>query len=392
MLLYIDSVFGEGRDREVKPLHTIPDTLNRLYLLAMREHDRDAVVLHRNRVEGGWDPTPDWRFDRHVIRLALYLQERVSFEAGDRAAIVSELRPEWLLADWAVMGLGGLSTAIGSDLEPDRILEALVETGPTVAFVSGDLLEELLPLRASLPGLKQIIAFDRPDVEGDSPIPEDQARPFSSVLDLGGTFDTPERAQAFRALAREVPADRAALRHYRRNPDGSVSPAELTQGEAIDRLKPFWIEQPARKGDLAYVTGPEVDLELRLALYGFVGDGYTTTVLGDTLADPTLEIADLRPHKIIGPSEILRSAVRNGAAQGREPESSRGTWFRRLARLTPAGRAREKRERVVRALGGRARWFGPTAPLDDGLWERLQAAIDVGWNGMKGPDAPGGDT
>lgn len=114
MFLYFDHLFAEGRDRAVRPLHTIPTTLNGLYLLAMREHDRPAVLMHRRQDQ--WQPTPDWRFDRHVIRLALYLQEKAGFEAGDRALIVTALRPEWPLVDCAVAGLGGVSCSVAPSL------------------------------------------------------------------------------------------------------------------------------------------------------------------------------------------------------------------------------------------------------------------------------------
>ena len=62
----------------------MPDTLNLLHAQAMREHARGSALLYREDVN--WQPTPDWRLDRQVIRLALALRERVGVEPGQRIA------------------------------------------------------------------------------------------------------------------------------------------------------------------------------------------------------------------------------------------------------------------------------------------------------------------
>ncbi len=79
---YIDSLFAERTAPTGKPLGTTPETLNQLYLQAMRHHAREAAVLARTGER--WEPMPDWRFDRHVIRVALYLQERAGLKPGRR--------------------------------------------------------------------------------------------------------------------------------------------------------------------------------------------------------------------------------------------------------------------------------------------------------------------
>ncbi len=68
-------------------------TLASLFLTVERHHDRVAVVERRR--ESGTDRTPDWRFHRHVMRLAIYLKERCGFKDGYRLALVAPLGPEW---------------------------------------------------------------------------------------------------------------------------------------------------------------------------------------------------------------------------------------------------------------------------------------------------------
>src|SRR5262249_13579566 len=131
---YIDSLFAERTVRRDQPLDTVPDTLSQLYLQAMRHHFREAAVLVRS--DDRWNPMPDWRLDRHVIRTALYLQERVGVRPGDRVAVLSELRPEWLIADCAALALGAVSVAVDPELPRDRLVGALVDVGPKVIFAS----------------------------------------------------------------------------------------------------------------------------------------------------------------------------------------------------------------------------------------------------------------
>src|SRR3989442_14599045 len=67
-------------------------TWARLFLAAMRKHDRAAVLLHHGQEK--WQETPDWRLERQVIRLGLFLRDRRRSLPGDRMAIRFPLRPQ----------------------------------------------------------------------------------------------------------------------------------------------------------------------------------------------------------------------------------------------------------------------------------------------------------
>ncbi len=375
MLLYIDSLFGEGRQREVKPLHSIPETLNQLYLLAMREHARDGVLLQGAGDE--WTPTPDWRFDRHVIRVAVYGKERLGLDAGRRVAIISELRPEWLLVDFAAVGLGAISVAIPPDLSTEAMAAALQDASPHAVFFSRSVREKMTALRGRLPDTHAWIAFDgsasaqRPAHEVD----------FEHVLELGGTLDTPERAQVFRAGAREAAPEEIVLRHYRETEDDLPSYEELTQGDVIDQLKGGWAVQSAQPGDLVYMLGGTVTLDLRLALYSFLGDGYSMVALGNPGREAE-EISRLRPHKIIASSKSLESVLQKNRARSRGRADTSSGWRQLAERLTPQSRQRRARKAIIEGLGGRARWVGPTTPLDPVLSAQLSSAVAVGTLGV----------
>ncbi len=256
-----------------------PGTLARLFLAAMRRHDRAAVLLHHDGVK--WRETPDWRFERQVIRLALFLRDRARLAPGDRVAIVSGLRPESPVAELAAIAQGAAAVAIDPDLPPEAVRRAFEETAPAVAFVAN------APAPEWTSGARAVVCLQG-KAEG--------AWAWSEALDLGGTLDTPERAQSFRAQAREVAPDSRAL-GYLAGSDGPFRCQFLTHAEAVARMRALRTGSPARKGAVAHLAAPPT-LAARLALLSFVVDGSTTCAVGT----PGREVAGLQPDWVVGPA------------------------------------------------------------------------------------------
>jgi len=57
---------------------------------------------------------------RLVASTAQALRERYGVEPGDRVAIFSENRPEWIVAYWATVSLGAVATALNGWWTPDE--------------------------------------------------------------------------------------------------------------------------------------------------------------------------------------------------------------------------------------------------------------------------------
>jgi long-chain acyl-CoA synthetase len=78
---------------------------NLIALFAARAAEKgDAPILWAKR-EGKWRPTSWAEAARQVASLAASLK-RIGLEPGDRVALVSENRPEWLISDLAIMAAG----------------------------------------------------------------------------------------------------------------------------------------------------------------------------------------------------------------------------------------------------------------------------------------------
>jgi len=364
---YIDSLFAERTELTGKPLGTTPETLNQLYLQAMRHHAREAALLAPGPER--WQPMPDWRFDRHVIRVALYLQERAGLRPGDRVAIVSELSPEWLIAECAALGLGAVSVVVDSALSEKRLTGALVEAGAKVVFASERALAKLDGGTLALPGLSEAITLGPRH-------PTENVRTLAEVLELGGTLDTAERAQTFRAHARSIPPTHPALCHHDSSVEGRVAWEELSQGEAVARIAQLWRTGPAREGDRVYLAAPSLSLGLRITLHACLGDGYSMTVLG-TPERAAADLAELGPQRIIAAPALLEQLTRSVRDNEPEPENASG-WRERAGRILQRRRELPRESPLRQALGGRVRTIDPLGALDPEVAERLRAIAAVG--------------
>ena len=95
----------------------------------------------------------------------------LGISAGERVAIVSENRTEWVRADLASMTLGAIVIPVHTTLSPQIIKHILLDSGTTRVFVSNQIqYNKLLRIVDELPELKTVIYFslDHPEHLGGS--------------------------------------------------------------------------------------------------------------------------------------------------------------------------------------------------------------------------------
>jgi long-subunit acyl-CoA synthetase (AMP-forming) len=246
------------------------ETMATLFLASERAHERDAVLQQREQsVEGGWKAMPDWRFDRHVLRVALYLRERIGMRQGDRLAIVAPIGVEPLTAEWAGFVLGLTVGAVDPRLGEDGVRTALHAFAPRAVLAVDARMAEATH---GLVGVERVI-LARGVVQRDSWVT------YADVLDLGGTLDTAERAHSLRANARTIDVHCDAMA-WRRGTSGQAEWATLSQGEAAASIRRIWAEIPSHAHAVRYFADAGPQLETRLALHACVADGLTRIAFG----------------------------------------------------------------------------------------------------------------
>lgn len=80
---------------------------------------------------------------------------------GDKVAIIANNRPEWAVASYATMGLGGAFVAMYEKERPEGWLYKLKDSAAKVVFVANDkIAEAVTAVKADLPALKHVIVLE----------------------------------------------------------------------------------------------------------------------------------------------------------------------------------------------------------------------------------------
>jgi long-chain acyl-CoA synthetase len=102
----------------------------------------------------------------------------LGMEPGDHVALLSESRPEWLIADFAILTAGSVTIPIYPTLSAEQVAFILSDSRATLAIVSSPAqLEKVVSAAPRVPSLRAIVLID--------PIPEGLASPVPVVA-----FDT----------------------------------------------------------------------------------------------------------------------------------------------------------------------------------------------------------
>ncbi len=140
---------------------TLPEKLFKV--VERMPHER-ALSL---RVNGRWEPMSSTEFLRRVAGLSNAL-EQLGVKTGDRVGLFAPNRPEWHIADFAILGLGAADVPIYFNESPDRIVYILNHSGAEIVIVAGEMqTRRLLECRDRLKTVKHIICAAAPADLGD---------------------------------------------------------------------------------------------------------------------------------------------------------------------------------------------------------------------------------
>ncbi|QIK72397.1 long-chain fatty acid--CoA ligase [Propioniciclava coleopterorum] len=156
--------------------------------------DRPAT---RIKAGDGWEVRSYRELARDVAALAGHLVAQ-GIEPGDRVLILSNNRPEWSIADLALLSIRAVPVPIYPTSTPEQVRHIAGDSGAVWAFVENqNLVERLLPVWPELPALRGTWTFDgvaaddarvRPlaDVLADPVSPDASAAAASRLTDASG--------------------------------------------------------------------------------------------------------------------------------------------------------------------------------------------------------------
>lgn len=140
-----------------------PRTINEVFNSAVTRY-RDLEFL-RYKVAGEWRSLTFGELARRVRELALGLYAH-GIRPGDRVAIWSENRPEWNLADLAILAIGAVDVPIYATQTRTQVEYILADSAARAIFVSPAFVEDALSIKAQLPGLESVIALQKLTTNG----------------------------------------------------------------------------------------------------------------------------------------------------------------------------------------------------------------------------------
>lgn len=191
-------------------------TLTEKFLRAVEREPIERAMLLKS--DGEWRPISSKEILRRVAALSSAF-EQLGVKRGDRVALFSPNRPEWHIADLAVLGLGAADVPVYFNEAPDRIVYMLNHSGVEVAFVAGELqTRRLLECRDRLPALKHIICAAAP-----SGLSEDLLR-YETLIGSGNDAAVAE----YRLRAASVTPDDLATVIYTSGTTGEPKGVMLT--------------------------------------------------------------------------------------------------------------------------------------------------------------------
>src|SRR5215212_6877596 len=127
-------------------------TMTEAFRLTVEDHgDRTAVRTKDDEVSLTWGQLRD-RVDALAGGLA-----RLGVRRGDTVALMLGNRPEFHVADLAVMTLGATPFSIYQTFSPPQIAFVAGDAGARVAIVEEAYLERFLTARAELPALETVV-------------------------------------------------------------------------------------------------------------------------------------------------------------------------------------------------------------------------------------------
>jgi len=119
--------------------------------------DKTAYIRKRNSL---WVSHTWADLGRDVFLIAMALKD-AGVKAGDAVAILSQTRPEWSLADFAILSLGAVSIPIYSSVKSDEVDYILKNSGAKFLFVEdGIQRDKVRALLEQSPSSLQFISFD----------------------------------------------------------------------------------------------------------------------------------------------------------------------------------------------------------------------------------------
>jgi long-chain acyl-CoA synthetase len=343
-------------------------TLTEKLLHAVEHLPNDRAL--RLKVEGRWQPTSSVEFLRRIAGLSVAL-ERLGVKPGDRIGLFAPNRPEWHIADFAVLGLGAVDVPIYFNEAPDRIVYILNHSGAEVVFVAGEMqARRLMECRDRLASVKHVICAAGPPDLGD------EVLRYESLVDAAGG----EAVAEYRRRAARITEDQLATIIYTSGTTGEPKGVMLTHANLSSNEEQSSAAFQMTPADTSVSFLPLSHVYERLIAYAYLFQGVPIAYV-ERMEDLQQALLEIHPTLAAAVPRVFEKIYANTMETGHKNTGIKRRifdWSVETARRSARWRAYGEQA----PLGLRVQWSIADSlvysKIRDGVGGRMRAFISGG--------------
>jgi long-chain acyl-CoA synthetase len=247
--------------------------------------------------------------------------------SGDRVAIVSESRPEWICADLAVLAGGGVTVPIYPTLSAAQVRYILEDSGAKIAIVSTRLqLEKLQEVRHQLPALEALVVMEAAAASEASP----SVMMFDTVAERGHARMNSQwgAGRDFRETARAVKPEQLATIIYTSGTTGEPKGVMLTHANLAANLHAGAKALEVNENDVALSFLPLSHAFERMVAYVYLLCG-VTVVFAESFETIGRDLITVKPSVLTGVPRVyekLHSRIMDKGQAGSAVKTALFRW------------------------------------------------------------------
>jgi long-chain acyl-CoA synthetase len=296
-------------------------------------------VALRSKNLGRWEELTWAGYATRAAHVGLGLRT-IGVAAGDRIAIHSENRSEWLLADLGAQGIGAVSVGI-YPTSPEAEVEYLLTHSESKVIVVEDQeqLDKTLAVRDRLPGLERIVIIDTTGLRGFA---DSQVITCAELEALGAEQPQSDYADSVAALDPHG----VAIIVYTSGTTGPPKGAMLSHRNlvaAAEHIGPAWGPGPGEEV-LSYLPLCHV-AERLISLITALGYGYVVN-FPESAITMAADIVEIQPTFFLGVPRVWEKLMASTEIRMQDASSLKRLAYRFFM-------ARGKRTAARRLAGGR---------------------------------------
>lgn len=276
-------------------INTLFKTLTEMFNTVFTHyHGRTDKFALSRKVNGKYQGITHDELHREVLAFAGYLKS-IGVEKGDRVAILSENRPQWVVVDMATMMIGAVNVPLYPSLPPNQIAYIIQNSECRAVIVSTLLqLNKIRKIRAEVPTIQAVVSINELDAVDDT------VTEFEAAKTIGEKFNH-QHPNAFANL--ELSEQDLATLVYTSGTTGNPKGVMLTHRNLCENVKSCDESMckvlPIDERDATLSFLPLCHTYERTAGYYLIFGCGATINYAESIETITMNLAEVRPSIVV---------------------------------------------------------------------------------------------